>query len=136
MSYSLGIIIPDYKSPFLEEVIQNSLLLSPEKIVVSNFKTSETVLLQNKYSHIKNIQFLNFEERMNPGDYRNEGVLKCFHWFIPNCFLCVCVFFVSVLLIRIQNKVICYIIFLNMEFILYCHRRLFYLDNLRQYFMG
>ena len=78
MSNSLGIIIPDYKSPFLEEVIQNSLLLSPEKIVVSNFKTSETVLLQNKYSHIESIQFLNFEERMNPGDYRNEGVLKCF----------------------------------------------------------
>ncbi len=78
MSNSLGIIIPDYKSSFLEIVLQNALLLNPEKIVVSNFKTQDTVLLQNKYSHIKNIQFLNFEERKNPGDYRNEGVLKCF----------------------------------------------------------
>ncbi len=78
MSNLLGIIIPDYKSPFLEEVIQNALSLNPEKIVVSNFKTPETVLLQNKYSHVENIQFLNFEERKNPGDYRNEGVLKCF----------------------------------------------------------
>ena len=78
MSNSLGIIIPDYKSPFLDDVIKNALSLSPEKIVVSNFKTPETVLLQNKYSRIENIQFLNFEERRNPGDYRNEGVLRCF----------------------------------------------------------
>ncbi len=78
MSNSLGIIIPDYKSSFLEVVLQNALLLNPEKIVISNYKTQDTVLLQNKYSHIKNIEFLNFEERKNPGDYRNEGVLKCF----------------------------------------------------------
>ena len=78
MSNSLGIIIPDYKSSFLEIVLQKALLLNPEKIVISNYKTQDTVLLQNKYSHIKNIQFLNFEERKNPGDYRNEGVLNCF----------------------------------------------------------
>tara|TARA_B110000971_G_C20034248_1_gene513267 strand:+ start:2376 stop:4463 length:2088 start_codon:yes stop_codon:yes gene_type:complete len=78
MSNSLSVIIPDYKSAFLEQVIDSALLLNPEKIVISNFKTQETVLLQNKYSHIKNIQFLNFNERKNPGDNRNEGALKCF----------------------------------------------------------
>lgn len=78
MTNSLGIIIPDYKSPFLEEVIQNALSLNPEKIVISNYKTPETVLLQNKFSKIENILFLNFEDRKNPGEYRNEGVLKCF----------------------------------------------------------
>ena len=78
MSESLGIIIPDYKSPFLEEVIKNALLLNPEKIVVSNFETPETLFIQNKFNHIKSIQFLNFDNRKNPGDYRNEGVQKCF----------------------------------------------------------
>jgi MoaA/NifB/PqqE/SkfB family radical SAM enzyme len=78
MSESLGIIIPDYKSPFLEQVIKNALLLNPEKIVVSNFETPETLLIQNKFNHIKSIQFLNFNIRKNPGDYRNEGVQKCF----------------------------------------------------------
>ena len=78
MLKSLGIIIPDYKSPFLEEVIKNALALNPEKIVVSNFKTPETLIIQDKFKLIESIQFLNFEERKNPGDYRNEGALKCF----------------------------------------------------------
>ena len=78
MLKSLGIIIPDYKSPFLEEVIKNALALNPEKIVVSNFKTPETLIIQDKFKLIESIQFLNFEERKNPGDNRNEGALKCF----------------------------------------------------------
>ena len=78
MSDSLGIVIPDYKSDFLEEVIKSALTLNPEKIVISNYETSATKKIQNKFSHIDFIEFLNFNERKNPGDYRNEGVLKCF----------------------------------------------------------
>ena len=78
MSESLGIIIPDYKSKFLEEVIKNALSLNPEKIVVSNFQTPQTDIIQNKFRQIDSIEFLNFKERKNPGDYRNEGALKCF----------------------------------------------------------
>ena len=33
MSDSLGIVIPDYKSDFLEEVIKSALTLNPEKII-------------------------------------------------------------------------------------------------------
>ena len=87
MSESLGIIIPDYKSPFLEQVIKNALLLNPEKIVVSNFETPETLLIQNKFNHIKSIKFLNFDHRKNPGDYRNEGVQKCFSKNLRKIFL-------------------------------------------------
>ena len=77
MVKSLGVIIPDYKSSFLEEVIKGALLLNPEKIIVSNFKTSYTSQIENKFKNLKNIRFLNFDDRKNPGDYRNEGVLSC-----------------------------------------------------------
>ena len=78
MVKSLGVIIPDYKSSFLEDVIKGALLLNPEKIIVSNFKTSYTSQIENKFKNHKNIRFLNFDDRKNPGDYRNEGVLSCF----------------------------------------------------------
>ena len=78
MIKSLGIIIPDYKSSFLEEVLKSALLLNPEKIVVSNFKTTYTSQIENKFKNHKNVYFLNFDDRKNPGDYRNEGVLSCF----------------------------------------------------------
>ena len=77
MIKSLGVIIPDYKSSFLEEVLKSALLLNPEKIVVSNFKTSYTTQIENKFKNHQNIRFLNFDDRKNPGDYRNEGVLSC-----------------------------------------------------------
>jgi MoaA/NifB/PqqE/SkfB family radical SAM enzyme len=75
---SLSIVIPDYKSPFLEEVIKNALLLNPEKIVISNFKSSYTSQIENSFKNNSKIKFLNFSDRKNPGDYRNEGVLQCF----------------------------------------------------------
>ena len=74
MSNDLTIIIPDYKSPVLKEVIENSLLLKPNKIVVSNYKTLLTEKIQKEMISETNIVFLNFDERKNPGDYRNEGV--------------------------------------------------------------
>ena len=63
MVKSLGVIIPDYKSSFLEDVIKGALLLNPEKIIVSNFKTSYTSQIENKFKNHKNIRFLNFDDR-------------------------------------------------------------------------
>ena len=57
---NLSIVIPDYKSPFLEKVIEFSLNLNPNKIVVSNYQTENTKKLQEKYSNVK---FLNFKNR-------------------------------------------------------------------------
>ena len=42
MSKSLTIIIPDYKSLFLKEVIDSAIKLNHEKIVISNYKTELT----------------------------------------------------------------------------------------------
>ena len=76
---NLSIVIPDYKSPFLEKVIESSLNLNPHKIVVSNYQTENTKKLQEKYSNVK---FLNFKNRKNPGDYRNEGAKECYSDYI------------------------------------------------------
>ena len=78
MKKDITVIIPDYKSPFLKTVIKNSLLINPDKIIVSNFKTRQTEQIENEFNDYKNIEFLNFNERKNPGDYRNEGVKKTF----------------------------------------------------------
>ena len=74
MSDSLGIVIPDYKSDFLEEVIKR-FNFGSEKLLFLTMKLQQKI--QNKFSHIDFIEFLNFNEK-NPGDYRNEGVVKCF----------------------------------------------------------
>ena len=56
MNNELTIIIPDYKSPVLQEVIEKSLLLKPHKIIISNYKTSLTEKIQNEnYKDFKNI---------------------------------------------------------------------------------
>ena len=46
-----------------------SAFFDPEKLL-SNYETSATKI-QNKFSHIDFIEFLNFNEE-KPGDYRNE----------------------------------------------------------------
>ena len=74
----LTIIIPDYKSPYLGEIIENALKLNANKIIISNYETSYTKKLENNFKEQKNIKFLNFHERKNPGDYRNEGAKNAF----------------------------------------------------------
>ena len=63
MKSELTIIIPDYKSPFLKIIIENSLLLNPDKIVVSNYKTQLTEKIQKELISEKNIFFLNFYKK-------------------------------------------------------------------------
>ena len=74
----LTIIIPDYKSPRLEEVINNALEINPKKIVISNFETELTKSIENKFKESQIIKFLNFKDRKNPGDYRNEGANQAY----------------------------------------------------------
>ncbi len=69
----ITIVIPDFKSPRLDEVINSALSLNPKKIIVSNFETEFTKKIQNNYEGDKIVSFLNFKEKKNPGDYRNEG---------------------------------------------------------------
>ena len=78
MSKSLTIIIPDYKSLFLKEVIDSAIKLNPEKIVISNYKTELTQKISEKYKEIKNIKFLNFDNQKNPGEYRNLGAKEAY----------------------------------------------------------
>ena len=75
---NLAIVIPDYKSKFLEKTIYSALSLGAEEIVVSNFKTPSTQMLEEKFKETKNIKFLNFTKKKNPGDYRNEGANQSF----------------------------------------------------------
>ena len=72
----LCVVIPDYKSSFLEKTIESALAINPKEIVISNFKTKHTSFLEEKYKNLKNVKFLNFEVKKNPGDYRNEGSKK------------------------------------------------------------
>ena len=74
----LTIIIPDYKSPYLGEIIENAVTLNANKIIISNYETPYTKKLENNFKEQKHIKFLNFHERKNPGDYRNEGVKNAF----------------------------------------------------------
>ena len=78
MNNDLTIIIPDYKSPFLKVIIEAALLLKPHKMVVSNYKTPLTEKIQKEIISETNIVFLNFDERKNPGDFRNEGVKSAY----------------------------------------------------------
>lgn len=78
----LSVVIPDYKSLFLEKTIQSAISLNPSEIIVSNFKTDYTDSLKEKYSSQINIKFLDFEKKKNPGDNRNEGALKAYKKFI------------------------------------------------------
>ena len=55
---SLSIVIPDYKSPFLEEIITNAISLNPEKIIVSNFQTSYTSKIESIFKNNEKIKFL------------------------------------------------------------------------------
>ena len=74
----LTVIIPDYKSPFLKEVIDPTLKLNPEKVIVSNYETPLTQKISEQYKEIKNIKFLNFNDQKNPGDYRNLGAKQAY----------------------------------------------------------
>jgi len=74
----LTVIIPDYKSPFLKEVIDATLKLNPEKVIVSNYETPLTQKISEQYKEIKNIKFLNFTDQKNPGDYRNLGAKQAY----------------------------------------------------------
>ena len=74
----LTVIIPDYKSKHLDRVIQEILLLEPEKIIVSNFKTDFTSKIEEKFKIYKNIKFLNHLERHYPGENRNLGAQNTF----------------------------------------------------------
>lgn len=73
----LSIVIPDYFSSFLDRTIESALKLNPSKIIIANFRTDFTERIQKKFLN-DNIQFLNFDKRMYPGDYRNEGAEKCY----------------------------------------------------------
>ena len=75
---NLTIIIPDYKSKYLDRVIEKVLLLEPEKIIISNFKTKFTSEIELKFKNHKNIKFLNHANRLNPGDNRNLGAENSF----------------------------------------------------------
>ncbi len=70
---NLSVVIPDYKSSFLDQTIESVLLINPDEIIISNFKTSYTESLEKKYKDNEKIKFLNFDCRKNPGDYRNCG---------------------------------------------------------------
>ena len=43
----LTIIIPDYKSPYLGEIIENAVTLNANKIIISNYETPYTKKLEN-----------------------------------------------------------------------------------------
>jgi len=70
---NLSVIIPDYKSEYLEESIKSAIGLGVKEIIVSNFLTEKTQKLEEKYKAVK---FLNFNNKNNPGYFRNQGVLK------------------------------------------------------------
>ena len=53
----LCVVIPDYKSSFLEKTIESALAINPKEIVISNFKTKHTSFLEEKYKNLKNIKF-------------------------------------------------------------------------------
>jgi hypothetical protein len=57
---NLAIVIPDYKSKHLEKTIYSALTLGAGEIVVSNFKTPYTQILQEKLKDVDNIKFSNF----------------------------------------------------------------------------
>ena len=59
----LTIIIPDFKSLRLEEVINNALNLNPKKIIVSNFETEFTKKIESNYEGNEIVSFLNFKEK-------------------------------------------------------------------------
>ena len=42
----LCVVIPDYKSSFLEKTIESALAINPKEIVISNFKTKHTSFLE------------------------------------------------------------------------------------------
>ncbi|MBD1142795.1 glycosyltransferase [Pelagibacterales bacterium SAG-MED35] len=69
----LTIIIPDYKSKYLDKVIEKILILEPNKIIISNYKTQFTSEIENKYQNYKNIKFLNHITKNYPGENRNLG---------------------------------------------------------------
>ena len=73
---NLSVVIPDFKSKYLEKTIISSLLLGVEEIIISNYRTEYTDSLKKKFSYKKGIRFLDFHEKKNPGDYRNEGAEK------------------------------------------------------------
>ena len=73
---NLSIVIPDYKSKFLKKTILSALKLNPNKIVVANYLTDFTKKIQSEITDTK-VHFLNFNERMYPGGYRNAGADKC-----------------------------------------------------------
>ena len=52
---NLTIIIPDYKSKYLDRVIEKVLLLEPEKIIISNFKTKFTSEIELKFKKNWNV---------------------------------------------------------------------------------
>jgi len=60
---NLSVIIPDYKSEYLEESIKSAIGLGVKEIIVSNFLTEKTQKLEEKYKAVK---FLNFNNIAAP----------------------------------------------------------------------
>ena len=74
----LTVIIPDYKSQYLDRVIEAILPLEPDKIIISNFKTKFTTKIEEKFQDNENIKFLNHLEKQYPGENRNLGAENTF----------------------------------------------------------
>ena len=54
---NLSVVIPDYKSSFLDQTIESVLLINPDEIIISNFKTSYTESLEKNIKITKKSSF-------------------------------------------------------------------------------